>query len=90
MEVFLGSELRVMSLGALAVGGGGEMGVGSVIRSQANQREGRRLPFLLWNLSGWVADSTNRLGAEARTQFPKWESLKNKSGKSGRFFEPEK
>jgi hypothetical protein len=23
-------------------------------------------------------------------KFPKWESLKNKSGKSGMFFEPEK
>jgi hypothetical protein len=26
---------------------------------------------------------------EVRTKFPKWESLKNKSGKSGMFFEPE-
>jgi hypothetical protein len=24
-----------------------------------------------------------------KTKFPKWESLKNKSGKSGMFFEPE-
>jgi len=31
-----------------------------------------------------------RSGTETRTVFPKWEWLKNKSGKSGMFFEPEK
>jgi hypothetical protein len=30
------------------------------------------------------------LGVEFQHAFPKWESLKNKSGKSGVFFEPEK
>ena len=29
------------------------------------------------------------LRAVFKTEFPKWESLKNKSGKSGMFFEPE-
>jgi hypothetical protein len=29
------------------------------------------------------------LGVVFKTKFPKWESLKNKSGKSGMFFEPE-
>jgi hypothetical protein len=28
-------------------------------------------------------------GMVFKTEFPKWESLKNKSGKSGMFFEPE-
>jgi len=31
-----------------------------------------------------------RRGAETRTEFPKWESPRNKSRKSGMFFEPEK
>jgi hypothetical protein len=29
------------------------------------------------------------LGVVFKAEFPKWESLKNKSGKSGMFFEPE-